>query len=87
MIATLVVIKGEAVAVVVETPAMVEDSFNATIMIYRITYLIVVVVGSTDNQKGSGYVKQLYYWFCIYNNCYYFNCSCNIFSNSLYSMG
>lgn len=52
MIAIVVVIKGEAVAVVFETPGMVEDSFNATIMIDRITYLIVVVVvGSTDNQK------------------------------------
>lgn len=51
IVATVVVIQGEAVVVVIKTQVIVEDLFNVTTVVDRIKQLI-IIGRSTENQNG-----------------------------------
>lgn len=51
IVATVVVIQGEAVVVVIKTQVIVKDLFNVTTVVDRIKQLI-IIGRSTENQNG-----------------------------------
>lgn len=51
IVATVVVIQGEAVVVVIKTQVIVKDLFNVTTVVDRIKHLI-IIGRSTENQNG-----------------------------------